>query len=107
MESFGKRLDFMLRETGIEKTHLASALGVHRSTVHWWINDMNVPRSIHLDRIKEIFSDFDSNWIQYGKGEMYKEGSGINKKIEELEKSLKDKDLIIKLLQEKLESLTK
>lgn len=107
--TFGKRLDLMLRDTEMEKTTLANMLGIHRSTVHWWLHDRNVPRGRSIDQIIDIFSEYNSKWIETGIGEIYKSGrpGEVNHKIEELENRLKDKDQIIKLLQEKLELLTK
>jgi len=108
LDTFGKRLNFMLQTIHMDKTTFANLIGVHRTSVHWWINGTKEgkesnPRAKHNKVIEDIFSDFNPTWIFYGRGEMYKDGvMGKPSLVIQLEKTIEDKDKLIKLLEEKI-----
>ena len=103
MDTFGKRLDFMLNAIHMDKTTFADLVGVHRTTIHWWIKGTNFPRPKHQKLIDEIFSDFNPSWIHDNRGEMYKDGiMGKPSQVVQLEKTIDDKEKLIKLLEEKI-----
>lgn len=104
--TFAKRLDFMLREANISKIELSELLDIHRTTVYWWLSGKNAPKGQKMRRVEQVFSNYSPNWINFGRGEMYKESSNSNT-VERLEQIIRDKDKMIKLLEEKIEMLQK
>lgn len=103
MDTFGKRLNFMLNAVHMDKTSFANLVGVHRTTIHWRINGTNFPRPKHQRVIDEIFNDFNPSWIHDGRGEMYKDGvMGKPSQVIQLEKVIEDKEKLIQLLEDKI-----
>lgn len=105
-DTFGQRLDYMLRESSIGKSELADLLGVHRSTVHWWVNDKNTPKGKMMRRVEEVFNLFNPIWIQYGRGQMYKDSTIPSAdQVEQLLAKIRDKEQVIELLYDKIRFL--
>lgn len=68
MESFSLRLDHLARSQGINHAQAADFIGISYNTWKNWVKGSTEPSVTQLQKINQVFPDWNMNWLLTGHG---------------------------------------
>ncbi len=86
------RIAKLIKAEHLSSSKFAESIGVQRSNISHILSGRNKPSLEFIQKILAIYKNINSDWLIFGKGNMYKEGMSEKDSVNHIESLFKEKE---------------